>query len=102
MFFSTVFGFHNAFSAPQLPNYKVFNVSHLLGYIPILGIFTGTMEILSARTDWHASNDRQFEAGLITRGAIEILGGGLLLLIPDILVTIGRHCYVREQGFERV
>lgn len=107
MSFSTVFGFHNQSTAdkhhlplPDGSRIKAYslNLLHLAGYVPLLGIFAGAMRMLFV----HRSNisNRSYALGMIARGVLEIVGGGLLLAVPDILVSICRHCCEQRKEYE--
>lgn len=107
MSFISAFGFHNQSTAdkhhPRLPDgsriraYSL-NILHLAGYVPLLGIFTGAVRMLFV----HRSNtsNRSYALGMIARGVLEIVGGGLLLVVPDILVSICRHCCEQQKEYE--
>lgn len=102
----TVLGFHTKKSVSELSNNaakgaRLINLVNCAGYFPILGIFVGAMRLCIAIRKWKESHGlSSFHAGLIARGALEIVGGGLLLLIPDILVSIGRHCSSSQKKFQ--
>ncbi|HEY4832343.1 MAG TPA: hypothetical protein VIH61_07290, partial [Waddliaceae bacterium] len=57
------------------------------GYIPIIGIIAGLTHICEAK---HKKMGLLSKVGLVARGVIECLGGGLLFLIPDLIVTMHR------------
>lgn len=70
---------------------------NFLGYIPLIGMVVG-----GARIWGRAIEDSDASLGERTyhfiRGSIEFLGGGLLLLIPDLIVTIGRYLLLNIQN----
>lgn len=70
------------------------NVTKIMGYIPLIGILSAITRPLFARlgasliTDPQAKTLHSYAWHL--RGALEFLGLGLLLLIPDFIVTAYR------------
>lgn len=105
----TVLGFHTRKSVSELfdntdpaKGARVINLVNCVGYIPILGIFVGAMRLFISIRKWNESHSlSSFHAAMIARGTLEIVGGGLLLLIPDLLVSIGRHCSASQKEFQR-
>src|ERR1700733_9117293 len=61
------------------------------GYLPVFGIFMGVVHICGG-----ANKTRNVtlvgRIGLIARGILECIGCGILFLIPDLIVTMHRHC----------
>lgn len=98
---SSGFGYHTAQSMKNntpwhavdeeedFHSYIFHNCINSIGYIPILGIVTGILRIIAAvlRSDW--SDGARATQGI--RGLFEISGCGFLMLIPDLIVSIGRH-----------
>jgi len=69
---------------------KKYNLTLISGILPIIGIVVGSGHIcigLSKDQDFRSPLDR---IGLVARGIIEILGGGILFLIPDLIITMHR------------
>ncbi len=63
-------------------------VNKILGYIPIVGIGVGVTRVWIQLFE---PTSKSMDTNALVRGIIEILGLGLLLLIPDILITAERH-----------
>ena len=98
---SFYFGFHTTKTCknefPTHNNAKGNNVGNILGYIPVIGILIGAVRIDTARRE---NLSMATKVTMIVRGILEIMGLGLLFLIPDLIVSIGRHlchCTHREQ-----
>lgn len=64
-------------------------ITKLLGYVPVLGCFVGYNRICAINDlPPHIAPNR---VNHIVRGAFELLSLGFLLIIPDLLVSFGRH-----------
>lgn len=64
------------------------NLALAVGWLPLVGAIAGI---------WHMVQGWKLDAGIggrdhaqIARGVVEVLGLGALLLIPDLIATIGR------------
>ena len=74
--------------------YDAQNFLNILGWFPILGTVTGSIRIGSTIVMWvsdnesHRSSHKKYYVVSILRGVVEIIGGGWLFVIPDILATI--------------
>lgn len=66
-----------------------FNALLIAGYIPGLGLVAGGMHIGFAVTDKNLNMGTRVIT--VIRGVCEILGLGLLFLIPDLIVSMVRH-----------
>lgn len=86
------FGYHttDTVSSGEQEHALILNALNGAGYIPGIGIGTLVMRCLIIRNH---SNDFSPIAKVvfIGRGVLEALGLGLLLLIPDLIVSIARH-----------
>ena len=82
------FGFYGR--SDDLPDYYYsINKYNVAGYCPIVGIGTACIRFaIAAKTP---DMSMSLRVTLVIRGIIEALGGGLLFLIPDLIVTIGRY-----------
>ncbi len=70
------------------------NKYHLIAYIPIIGAIIGIFKRIIPALDqlkYPGEHKTSFRFQIF-RGTCETLGLGLLFLIPDIIVTIGRLC----------
>ena len=65
-------------------------MAKIRGYIPIIGMFFGLSRIINANKSTHEYFYNR--TNQVIRGVIELLGLGLLLLIPDLIVTCSRNC----------
>ena len=65
--------------------WKVANVVKVLGYIPLIGSFIGLARILKARASSQDEMPNRYHH--IARGSVEFLSLGILLLIPDLIMT---------------
>ena len=74
------------------------NLFTAVSYLPIVGIITA---IFRLRTTSNFTSPA-LKASLCFRAVVEFIGAGFLLLIPDLLVTIGRHCCQKEVLFREV
>ncbi len=85
------FGFH---VGPSMINFDTsackINVLNLCGYFPLLGIYSAYSRFKMITP----SGSVAFQATLITRGVLEGLGVGIIFLVLDLLVTIGRMSHV--------
>jgi len=74
------------------------NKYHLIAYMPLLGAIVGVFQrILPAIRIFKDLNPSESFATRVCvtqifRGVCETLGLGLLFLIPDVIMTIGRLC----------
>ncbi|MBS0623684.1 MAG: hypothetical protein JSS62_03590 [Verrucomicrobia bacterium] len=67
-----------------------FNSIHIAGYIPILGMASAIIRIGKVCDLSDSKNNLIFaKIALVIRAIFEFFGGGLVLLIPDLLVS----CY---------
>ena len=87
------FGFKSEFLCQEAnlgENYIGRNVVTVLGYFPLAGLIVGIARIAFSykkmQTD-QSADGHAFYAIQITRGVFEIVGLGLLFLIPDLVVT---------------
>jgi len=64
-----------------------YNVLRGFGYVPVIGIFTGLADINIGKDE----KDLATRVYGIARGILEIIGLGILFLIPDAIVSIHRH-----------
>lgn len=93
-----IFGFHNQYISD--PNrlvtdedkslYLKHNVTHILGYFPLVGLIIGIMRIVQSRKEMEKDLPSEKQAGyavLQVRGAFEIIGAGVLFLFPDLIIT---------------
>jgi len=78
--------------------FKGVNVVTALGYIPILGIFTAYLRF-TVVIENRDKESFSFKATMIVRAVIEAIGCGLLLLIPDIIVSIYRNKTLSVDSF---
>jgi hypothetical protein len=69
--------------------YRVTNFVKFLGYIPLIGTFVGINRILAARKA--SRNEMPNKNDHILRGGIEAFSVGILLLIPDLILTLIRY-----------
>jgi hypothetical protein len=100
MTFSAVdaFGFHSQYQIEQLigvkadhEDAKVLNLSMVMGYFPVVGTIVGIFRLIitnNAAFMPHVSPD--FILSLQFRAIIELCSLGFLLIIPDLVITIGR------------
>lgn len=74
------------------------NLAKIGGYVPVIGFFTGALRIeLFVRKG--GVENRMFH---LIRAIFEILGLGILFLVPDIVVTTVRHiavCLKKDDNF---
>ena len=84
-------GFHNhhSFWIDNDRGARSINILNAVGYIPVLGIITGIFRI--AIGVW-VEEDASKRAIFIGRGITELVGCGILFLIPDLIASIGRAC----------
>jgi hypothetical protein len=68
---------------------KVLNITHFLGYIPIVGIFSGYKKLVTLKKEEILSN----KIYKCVRSIFEILGGGLLFLPLDLAISLHRHLF---------
>ncbi len=71
------------------------NKYHFIAYMPVLGAIIGLFFRIIPAMKAMKDMPPNFKTGIqfqIFRGTCETLGLGLLFLIPDIIVTIGRLC----------
>jgi hypothetical protein len=80
---------------PGLPKYNIYRV---MGYLPIAGIITGVTEINFGKN--HENPSTRVYA--IVRGIFEMLGLGILFLIPDAIVSIHRHFCAAKLNAQKV
>lgn len=61
------------------------------GYIPLVGIPLGIVRLMDPKA-WSTINDWDLlhTMGHVTRGIIETVSLGFLLIIPDLIMTFGR------------
>ncbi len=64
------------------------NLANGIGYVPLLSIFTVIWRILAIKNDPETSV--AFKVVLGVRASLELIGCGLLFLIPDLIATICR------------
>ncbi|MCB1181411.1 MAG: hypothetical protein KDK55_05270 [Chlamydiia bacterium] len=74
----------------------VLNLLNVTGYIPVVSIVTGVFRYIMTYNNWKNKHLRPLTYGMMTRGALEIIGAGSLLIIPDLIVSIGRHLHWRN------
>lgn len=77
------------------------NIANIAGYVisPIIGliriiansIFLVRGKNLSYTYEWE-DGEKSYLRTQIARGIFELLGGGYILWIPDLIATIGRKC----------
>jgi sulfite exporter TauE/SafE len=68
-------------------NPKRFNFFRVLGYFPVGGILIGLADIGTSKDEEKLAT-RIYG---IVRGILEIIGLGIVFLIPDIAVSVHRH-----------
>jgi hypothetical protein len=71
------------FSYANTPTFK-----KVAGYIPIIGIVVGLLRLHEGMTTPKPLTQRKI--ALLTRGSIELIGLGFLLILPDLITTILR------------
>lgn len=99
----SAFGYHNRHSAESAGlslNCSNFNRGNLIGYVPIAGLWTAYLRIsklnplpnIFAPDSINKKKEKPlgYNAAIVTRAVMEGLGLGLLLAIPDIIMSIGR------------
>lgn len=101
MSFISVFGFPSCTSIQSTPLHDrganprvelaIVLIWNIIGYIPVLGILAGSARLSGGIRNWSEKKWRPFNSAMIARGVLEIIGAGILLLILDIIVSIGRH-----------
>jgi|GEM_PF-6900045 len=68
--------------------------ANIFGYLPVIGTIIGIARIIMFTKILEENPDVAIRKRLcichITRGCIELIACGLLLLIPDLIFTIGR------------
>jgi hypothetical protein len=98
---SDIFGFHNQYITEhycldreeERSKYLWHNVTHVLGYFPLVGIIIGIMRIAASRKEMEkglSSHDQGGQAILQLRGWAEIVGIGSVFLPADVIVTVVR------------
>jgi hypothetical protein len=108
---SDIFGFHNQYITEHFcldleeerSKYLKHNVTHILGYFPLVGIIIGIMRIAQSRKEMEkglSSHDQGGQAILQLRGWAEIVGIGSIFLLPDLIVTAIRaiNAYNRQMN----
>lgn len=75
----------------NVENVLFYNVHRIIGYIPLIGIVTGLIDTCIA-FDRKTSMDPTTRVYLFVRGIFQMLGLGILFLIPDTIVSVHRHC----------
>lgn len=91
-----VFGFETNQVRHQSKGLVMRNGVKIAGYIPLIGIITGSFRIYQAVIGYknetnHDTADKKRLARHITRGAVEALGCGILLAVVDASITVKRH-----------
>lgn len=96
---TNAFGYHTHGTSSPLRDAGVFsneqhiglNLINVAGYIPIIGGFqAGYLRLHVAKNYQENRITQSFFAIQVARSIFEFLGLGILFLIPDIIVTIGR------------
>jgi hypothetical protein len=93
-----VFGFHSQYHVLSSVGKKadeddalVHNVSIIIGYIPLIGTIIGAARLyLSYNSNFVDYAGEDFVLALRGRAIVEICLMGYLLIIPDIIITLGR------------
>lgn len=92
--FKDAFGFHTQSMVEQAKphpkkSYIGWNLLNIIGYVPVLGILSalGRLFVINNQPEDYSFG---FLASAAFRAFVETIGGGVLFLIPDIIVTIGR------------
>jgi hypothetical protein len=67
-----------------------FNSGKALCYIPIIGTFGGILRIASTRYGTRRGSTPSANKGILVRGVFEICSLGILLILPDLIVTVVR------------
>lgn len=108
----STFGFHWRVNV-HYENERLKNITNIVGYFPIVGTIAGIYRMImnypylsfsvptavllpGAAEIWEAGealSRRSFHVAEFSRGIIETLGGGFLLIVPDIIITAGRALF---------
>jgi hypothetical protein len=89
---------HSGYSRLQ----GVINITHLAGYIPMLGIISGIVLLFLLITKpWPIAHDDYagFRNVELIRACAQLLGYGFLFLIPDIITTLGREFSISKENY---
>ena len=80
----------------------VVNITHLAGYIPLLGMISGIV-LLALLIIKPQPISRDEYAGFrnieLVRAFLQILGYGSLFMIPDLITTIGREIAISRGNY---
>jgi len=67
-----------------------FNACNIVGYIPGIGCIPAVIRFIVAISGHADKKHRPFNASIGVRGVFEFLGLGVICLVLDIIVSIGR------------
>ncbi|MEZ5315506.1 MAG: hypothetical protein R3E91_04795 [Chlamydiales bacterium] len=83
---------------PGIFHIQAFNFVRFLGYLPIFSILAGISKFRTLNALNQRDVSLSFRCISVIRGVLEILQLGLLFLIPDLIVTLGRYLSYRNQA----